>query len=610
MNNLNNRKNIVSVFALLALLFLTNLSASAQRYSAWSAPQNLGANINTSALEGCPFIAPDNLSLFFASDRAGGSGLTDIYVSTRASANSPWGAPVNLGTNVNSSGAEVCPTVFNNGQSLYFVSDRATGSCGGNDIWVSHRLNNQGEWGPAVNLGCQFNSPQSDITPTLFTDNNGTTYLYISSNRPGGPGLQDIYVSTLQSNGTFGAPILVPGLNTEFNDQRPNIRVRDGLEIFFESNRTGTLGGLDLYVAIRANTSSAWSTPVNLGATVNSTANEGRPSLSFDGRELYFMSDRAGGFGSNDIYTARRRAIFTPFDTDGDGRSDVRAYRPSASTFYVFNSSNNSLSAYSFGGTGESTFITGLSDDYDGDGRSDLVTINTAGGVYTWRILQTGSNTVRSVQWGLSTDQTVQADYDGDGRTDIATYRRSTGIWYILLSSNNQPRYEYWGQGPNDFGMVGDFDGDGINDLTVVRPGSSGNPATWFTRRSSDGAMAVDYWGGGVSGATDSLFPAINPDIDGDGIRDRMVVRDPDNTTIGNQTTYFIQRSSDRSIFAMPWGLDTDVRHFGDYDGDGKTDFATRRDINGQLVWFILLSSNNYNTTQHRTIYWGITGDQ
>jgi len=609
MNHLINRKNIVALFALLALLFLTNLSASAQRYSAWAAAENLGATINTSALEGCPFIAPDNLSLFFASDRAGGSGLTDIYVSTRTSSNVPWGTPVNLGASVNSSGAEVCPTITADGLSLFFVSDRTGGGCGGNDIWISRRLNIQSAWEPAINLGCQFNSPQSDITPSLFTDAGGTTYLYFSSNRPGGPGLQDIYVSTLQPNGTFGAPILVAGLNTEFNDMRPNIRVRDGLEIFFESNRTGTLGGLDLYVSTRANTSAQWGAPVNLGATVNSASNEGRPSLSFDGRELYFMSDRPGGFGGNDLYIARRRAVFTPFDIDGDGRSDVRAYRPSASAFYVLNSANNSLSTYFFGGTGEGTFITGLSDDYDGDGRSDLVTLNTAGGVYTWRILQSGSNTVRSVQWGLSSDQTVQADYDGDGRTDIAVYRRSTGVWYILLSTTNQMRAEYWGQAPNDFGMVGDFDGDGINDLTVVRPSTSGGAATWFTRRSSDGAMLVDYWGGGVSGATDFLFPAINPDIDGDGIRDRMVVRDPDNTTTGNQATYFIQRSSDRSMFAATWGLDTDGRAFGDYDGDGKTDLAARRVISGQLVWFILLSSNNYNPTQARVVYWGTTGD-
>lgn len=422
--------------------------------------------------------------------------------------------------------------------------------------------------------------------------------------------MHDIYVSTLQPNGQFGAPVLVAGLNTEFNDLRPNIRVRDGLEIFFESNRPGTLGLTDLYVSTRASTSSPWSTPINLGATVNSASGESRASLSFDGRELYFQSNRPGGQGGEDIYVSRRRPIITPYDTDGDGRTDIRAYRQSASAFYILNSSNNSLSTYNFGGTGQNVFIPGLSDDYDGDGKSDLVTsIVPAGGSRTWNILQSGSNTVRTVQWGLSSDQTVPADYDGDGRTDIAVYRRSEGIWYILLSTTNQMRAESWGQAPNDFAMVGDFDGDGISDLTVVRPDSSGGAATWYTRRSSDGAMVVDYWGGGVTGAADNLFPAIQVDIDGDGIADRMVVRDPNSAATGDQATYFIQRSSDRSMFAATWGLDTDGRAFGDFDGDGRTDLAARRVISGQLVWFILLSSNNYNPNQARVVNWGMTGD-
>ncbi len=227
----------------------------------------------------------------------------------------------------------------------------------------------------------------------------------------------------------------------------------------------------------------------------------------------------------------------------------------------------------------------------------------------TWRVLQSGSNSVREVQWGLSSDQTVPGDYDGDGKTDIAVYRRSEGIWYVLLSTTNQMRAEYWGLGPNDFAIVGDFDRDGINDLNVVRPSTSGGAATWFTRRSSDGAMLVDNWGGGVPGALDSLFPGLQIDIDGDGIADRMVVRDPDSTTTGSQTTYFIQRSSDRSLFAVPWGLDTDGRAFGDFDGDGKTDLAARRSIGGQLTWFILLSSTNYDPAQPRYVNWGITGD-
>lgn len=610
MKGLTNRKNIIAIFVVSTALLLSTSLSHAQRFSAWSAAQNLGPTINTTASEVCPFIAPDNLSFFFAFDRAGGAGGFDLWVSTRANANVPWGVPVNLGANVNSSGAELCPTVVAGGLDLYFISNRM-GSCGGNDIYVSRRLNAQSEWGPATNLGCQLNSPQSEMSPSLFTDAGGATSLYFSSNRPGGPGLTDIYVSPLQPGGSFGAPVLVEGLNTAFDDQRPNIRVRDGLEMFFESSRTGTLGLADLYVSTRASISSPWQTPVSLGAAVNSAAGESRPSLSFDGRELYFHSNRPGGVGSDDIYIARRRVIFTPYDMDGDGRSDFRAYRQSANAFYILNSSNNSFTTYSFGGTGQNTFIPGLSDDYDGDGRSDLVTsLLPTGGTRTWNILQSGSNTIRTVQWGfVSGDQTVPADYDGDGRTDIAVYRLSEGIWYILLSTTNQMRAEYWGLAPSDLPVVGDFDADGINDLTVVRPSTSGGAATWFTRRSSDGTMLVDYWGGGVPGASDALFPAISPDIDGDGIRDRMVVRDPNSGATGDQATYFIQRSSDRSMLSLPWGLDTDGRAFGDYDGDGRTDLAARRNISGQLVWFILLSSNNYNPTQARIVYWGIAGD-
>ena len=608
MNGLTNRKNIIAIFvASTALLLLTSVS-HAQRFSAFSTAQSVGATFNTTSSEVCPFIAPDNLSFYFASDRAGGTGGFDLYVSTRPNVGAPWGMPVNLGANINTSGGELCPTVVPNGLALYFISDKP-GGCGGNDIYLSQRMNTQSAWGAAVNLGCQLNSPQSEMSPSLFTDAGGATSLYFSSNRPGGPGMTDIYVSTLQMNGQFGTPSLVEGVNTAFNDQRPNVRVRDGLELFFESDRTGTLGSSDLYVTTRAGASAPWRMPTNLGANVNSASAESRPSLSFDGRELYFHSNRPGGAGAADIYVAKRN-FSTPYDTDGDGRSDIRAYRQSVSAFYILNSSNNSFSTFSFGGTGQGTFVPGVNDDFDGDGKSDLiVNIVPAGGLRTIRILQSSTNTVREVQWGLSSDQPVLADYDGDGKTDIAVYRASEGIWYILLSTTNQMRAEYWGLAPNDVAVVGDFDGDGISDLTVVRPGASGGAATWFTRRSSDGALLVDYWGGGVPGAADNLFFGISPDVDGDGIRDRMILRDPNSSATGDQTTYFVQRSSDRSTLALPWGLDTDGRAFGDYDGDGKTDFAARRNISGQLVWFILLSSNNYDATQARVVNWGTAGD-
>ena len=89
------------------------------------------------------------------------------------------------------------------------------------------------------------------------------------------------------------------------DDNRPNVR-RDGLEIFFDSDRSGGIGGLDLWAATRASTSEPWSTPVNLGSDVNSVANDLRASLSWDATALYFGSNRAGSEGNQDLYITTR----------------------------------------------------------------------------------------------------------------------------------------------------------------------------------------------------------------------------------------------------------------------------------------------------------------
>jgi CHRD domain/FG-GAP-like repeat len=292
----------------------------------------------------------------------------------------------------------------------------------------------------------------------------------------------------------------------------------------------------------------------------------------------------------------------TPFDFDGDGRTDIRVLRAADNGFYTLNSKSNSMSFNTLAG---SSTLNSANDDYDGDGRGDFVTFFTSGTARIWRILQTGSNTVREVHWGLTTDQLVPADYDGDGKTDIAVFRRSEGIWFILQSTTNQMRAEYWGQqGASDLGKVGDFDKDGKNDLTVIRPTANGT--AWFTRRSSDGAMNVVFWGGVNAPATDSFFPpTAQMDIDGDGRQDHMVVRDPNNDITGTPVTFYIRRSSDGQMFVLQWGLDTDERLFGDYDGDGKTDIVARRNEGGKLIWYIYQSSNG----QLRAVHFGAAGD-
>ena len=133
----------------------------------------------------------------------------------------------------------------------------------------------------------------------------------------------DIYVSRLGRDGTFGPPVAVTELNTPFNDQQPANR-RDGLEMFLGSDRTGTIGSVDLWVTTRRSTRAPWSAPVNLGPVVNTTFTDGRPALSFDATRLYFQSLRPGGLGTFDLYRiTRQRLSGSGEDNEHEGDGDT-----------------------------------------------------------------------------------------------------------------------------------------------------------------------------------------------------------------------------------------------------------------------------------------------
>jgi Tol biopolymer transport system component len=296
-------------------------------WSGWSpalsiedAPPGAHPNFNTEFAEGCPFISPDGRTFFIASNRPGGKGGLDIWISTRASADDPWGDPVNAGEPINSAADDFCPTMARDNHTFYFVSKRQVGVqgvdwCGGGDIYVSRRRGEEGEFDEPRNLGCDVNSAAEEFSPFPIEERGAGPVLYFSSTRPRAGAMGgDLYRSE-SHGGTFGAPELVPGVNSAMDDGQPNLR-HDGLELYFYSNRpdADAQGGNDIYVATRASASDPWSVPVNLGRFVNSPASETRPSLSWDGSTLYVGSNRTGsearnGIPSGDIYvTTRTRA--------------------------------------------------------------------------------------------------------------------------------------------------------------------------------------------------------------------------------------------------------------------------------------------------------------
>jgi Tol biopolymer transport system component len=170
---------------------------------------------------------------------------------------------------------------------------------------VHCRLQHDGEWQAPQNLGCDINSPGGEASPSYFEDDSGNAFLYFSSNRSGGfepDGVDsDIYFSL-----NFGPAQLAPGLNTASDDSRPNVS-KDGREIVFDSTRPGTLGALpDIWTTKRESISDDWPTPDHLDAPINTTANETRATLSWDGSTMFFGSTRAGAEGSSDIYVTTR----------------------------------------------------------------------------------------------------------------------------------------------------------------------------------------------------------------------------------------------------------------------------------------------------------------
>jgi hypothetical protein len=290
--------------------------ATAAGFGPWSESQKLdmvGANsaeLNTPSTDGCPAQSPDGLTLYLASNRAGGLGGLDIWVATRSGKAAAWGAPRNLGEPVNSAADDFCPTPVGK-KGLFFVSREALpGACGQGDIYFAHEPA-PGSWAEPERLLCEPAGPNSTLDeqgPSWVSASRtlrGKKLLYFSRSSTNPAVAGEIFVSERQNGARFGPATPVTELNdATANDIQPNVRA-DGLEVVFSSNRAGTVGGQDVWAATRSSVNAPWSTPVNVGATVNTGAGETRPSLSGDGTELLF-GRAPGPEGGSDIYLATR----------------------------------------------------------------------------------------------------------------------------------------------------------------------------------------------------------------------------------------------------------------------------------------------------------------
>jgi outer membrane protein OmpA-like peptidoglycan-associated protein/tetratricopeptide (TPR) repeat protein len=156
----------------------------------WKNDQNFPYN-NDEYSVGHPALTYDGNTMYFVSDMPGGYGSTDIYITKKDSSGGDWGTPKNLGPDINTEGREMFPYVDSSGQ-LYFSSD-AHGGLGGLDIFRARYNDSTARWGKIRNIGAPINSSYDDFGLVYGKDRS---YGYLTSNRPDGKGLDDIYEFT------------------------------------------------------------------------------------------------------------------------------------------------------------------------------------------------------------------------------------------------------------------------------------------------------------------------------------------------------------------------------------------------------------------------------
>jgi len=224
--------------------------------------------------------------------------------------------------------------------------------------------------------------------------------------------------------------------------------------------------------------------------------------------------------------------------------------------------------------------------DFNGDGKTDYVVTRDTAGQRTWWVLYSGTSTFDGPRFGSTGDRNVPADYDGDGKTDVAVWREGpVSTFYILRSSDGTVAIDNFGLVGDRPDVVRDYDGDGKADVAVYREGIGAGAQSFFyyrgTLNNPNGNITYVPWG--VTGDV-----ATNGDFDGDGKGDFAVRRN-----VGGSGVFFIAKSSGGSTTTF-FGLPTDAIMPGDFDGDGKSDLAVAR-INGTSGNFYWQNSSNGN---------------
>lgn len=261
--------------------------------------ENMGSKVNSRFAEYCPVISADESVMIFTSRRNNTTGgeidpetddyYEDIYYSVQE--DGEWKAPKNMGDMVNTIYHDATVGLSPDGQELLIYNDDE----GDGNIYRCELKGS--EWSMPVKLGNNVNSEYHEPSACFTFD--GRT-LYFVTNKPGGLGGKDIYSSRLNEFGEWGpavnlgAPINTPG------DEDAVFMHPDGVTLYFSSNGHPSMGGYDIYKSTQEGRS--WTQPENLGFPINSPDNDVFFVISASGEHGYYSSVKADSYGNLDLY--------------------------------------------------------------------------------------------------------------------------------------------------------------------------------------------------------------------------------------------------------------------------------------------------------------------
>lgn len=203
----------------------------------WGKPQSISKNVNSILNEGTCTISADGRKLIFTSCVGRQSyGSCDLYETVKIG--NEWTVPKNLGPNVNSTEWESQPSLSADGRTLYFVSDRR-GGVGRRDIWVT-RLDDSGQWIKARNVGAPVNTVGDEISPFIHVNNQ---VLYFASTGHTGFGGYDIFVSEREGD-TWATPVNLGKPLNDHEDQFSFFITADGSKGYYSHEESGSSGSI------------------------------------------------------------------------------------------------------------------------------------------------------------------------------------------------------------------------------------------------------------------------------------------------------------------------------------------------------------------------------